>query len=702
MSYSAFGNLYNRVKNLELNPPSGGSNGYTGSTGSTGSFGSTGNTGSSGVTGLEGNAGANGENGAVGSGGSTGQSGSNGNNGETGATGGNGATGLSGNTGETGLNGNTGETGSNGNTGETGSNGTNGTLGSIGVTGVTGSNGQNGSGGETGSTGTSGSAGNNGFSGQTGENGSTGQTGQTGLTGQTGETGGIGETGENGSEGSTGIIGFTGLTGSTGATGPGGVFNPLLNVGPDSSGDAESFTLASNGYLVSLAPLTGSDQTITLPASVPFVYTDRYNLIATGTSSDTLDVFIDNANTLLNPGGYYLSFNDQVIEDINFLDNPSPTFDEPVMITKLLGSNLLIYVIGGGGRGGGPIYGGRAGSYAYGAISIDSTSNITVQVGSGGTGHPATERNGNPTRLFINGIQVAEAPGADEDEIGGTNGETGFGGGGGGSSAGGVGGGNNGFIQEFGNFPPVEFCNGGDPNDEQQAGNGGSGGFYLRFQKRNFQILGEDATAIAREYNVEVISTNNDIVKSVGDSQTEYVGVTTSSRLWQFTTSPEILNSNTTPVGGTNTGFLPINEVLVPRPYEIQFNFLDPSESYVQRIPGLTFRLFNNSVPIDEFGNYIVVEQPIESLALISGRRYQIAFLGTTDWYFVENGEEEVPPGTTVYNVGDEILVVMAISGTGTASEIISYVKPQEGLTFLWNNHWIVLPVIANLRPYDL
>lgn len=229
-----------------------GPQGYPGVPGATGPTGSVGLQGSTGPTGWTGPLGPTGWTGPPGPGsgatGSTGPTGPTGPGvGDPGPTGPTGAPGVPSSVpGPTGPPGSAGPTGA-GSTGPTGPTGLAGTLGATGATGPTGWTGPQGSQGiqgasltgPTGATGPVGGAGSPGPTGPTGNDGTLGPTGPTGATGAigapsnvTGPTGpsGTGPTGPTGSAG-----GPTGPTGPQGVTGPGGgATGPTGPTGPAS------------------------------------------------------------------------------------------------------------------------------------------------------------------------------------------------------------------------------------------------------------------------------------------------------------------------------------------------------------------------------------------------------------------------------------------------------------------------------------
>ena len=262
---------------IEIDKPSVGPAGYTGSSGYTGSVGSQGVSGYTGSQGSQGYTGSQGDVGYVGSQGTTGYVGSKGD---------------------------TGYVGSQGNAGYVGSSGATGFTGSAGSIGYTGSYGQVGPVGYTGSQGTTGTSGYVGSQGTAGYVGSTG----TGLTlAEVQEDGHlwvylsdnsqqdagyvIGPIGYVGSQGVTGYVGSTGYTGSQGtSTGRFYYFNqsvtthgyPTLGTVPTTASES-ALTVSAAGNTTTL---------LTTYISEPF----EFSLIPGGAQRFTINALKANAN----------------------------------------------------------------------------------------------------------------------------------------------------------------------------------------------------------------------------------------------------------------------------------------------------------------------------------------------------------------------------------------------------------------------
>ena len=223
-------------------------------------------------------------------------------------------------TGPTGANG---AAGANGNPGPTGPAGAAGAAGTAGAPGATGPSGFDGA---TGPTGPAGSASSTGATGPTGPSGFDGATGPTGPAGSASATGATGPTGPSGVDGITGPTGPTGAAGATGATGV-GVTGPTGPTGPQSlQGLIDVFSLSSSaqvtqtpGATITYLPLTGLNQTVTVPAGQVYqvlatAHGVAINLGAFADCTAQYEIFVDNVAT----GSFMRTYIADGITQLNF------------------------------------------------------------------------------------------------------------------------------------------------------------------------------------------------------------------------------------------------------------------------------------------------------------------------------------------------------------------------------------------------
>jgi len=230
------------------------------------------------------------------------------------------------------------------------------------------------------------------LNGATGPTGPIGPTGYTGYTGDTGPTGPIGPTGYTGYTGDTGPIGPTGYTGYTGAfsfTGPTG---SVLYYNGNGITGSSSLTYGPTGFQVNGAFLRWSNG-VTGPTGFQVSYDSGTNW---GTFYDTL--YNRMPGTVL----YYFEYTN------NIASTPISS-----LITGLTGTvYITAKLIGGGGGGGGggglsAGAGGGGGGSGYitdiESIPVPSTSNITINLGSGGYGGGTTKDGvaGGTTQMYV-------------------------------------------------------------------------------------------------------------------------------------------------------------------------------------------------------------------------------------------------------------------------------------------------------------